>query len=301
MFSFRAFITERDISAYTNTLLMPSYMSYLCREPLEAEQQPQNVNGREAIRLLYSGEGRLEEVLLDPDTHAMAILTSLPCKINPDRIVLPSDAVWTWEKDKTSADRSFVINLYFKPKEDFLDCESEQIFSSRDAYASVSLRRLFIGNEVIRKYILKRIQKILAPDSSLLADHAFDNDKNAGKNTDEVSFNFVRAVDGYRFQFHGLAGELIFDSADIIRDIVRFARVERSLGYISDIVRVDWKKCCPENTADGFFFDLEKKITNDEKVVRIIQKSVCAEPVRADFILPEDLDKAANFDRSDDL
>lgn len=309
MFSFRAFITERDITAYTNTLLMPSYMSYLCRDPLDPKQQSPNVNGREAIRLFYSGEGRLEEVLLDPDTHALAILTSLAHKINPEKIVLPSDAVWTWGREKNSDDdHSFVIHLYFKPKEELLNDESEQIFSPRDAYASVSLRKLFISNEVIKKYILQRIRMILTADSPLLADPAFENNINTPKNSasdssSKETFDFIRAVDGYRFQFHNLAGELIFDSVDTIRDIIRFARVERSLGYISDFVSINWQKNGPENTPDGFFFDLEKKIESNEKMEKIVPKQRYDTPVAnfvADFVRPEDFDKAANFDTPED-
>ncbi len=256
MFSFRVFLTERDIAAYTNTLLMPSYMSHLCRETLDIDNQPQNVNGKESLKIYYSGEGRFEEISLDPDNHALAILSSLTCKPDPGKILLPSDSIWTWSaSEKYPEDHSFTVNLYFKPKNELLDRESPIIYSPREAYASVSRRELFLGNQVIKKYVLERIRNVLAEDSPLLRDPVFLYEKD---DVDSLNgFEFSRAGDGYRFRFDNIAGELIFDSIDIVRDLVHFARLDRALQYLSEFVCIDWKQVRPEISQEGFSLALK--------------------------------------------
>ncbi|MDD3588012.1 MAG: hypothetical protein PHQ75_12595, partial [Thermoguttaceae bacterium] len=63
MLTFWANVREADIEHYARSLVLPAFMSHLRMDPFSLSQQQHNADGREPLVVLYSGDGRLEEIL----------------------------------------------------------------------------------------------------------------------------------------------------------------------------------------------------------------------------------------------
>lgn len=252
MLSFKAIITEQDIENYTRSLILPSYMAYLTMDPFHFSDQAYNANGREPLIVSYSGEGRLEEVSLDPCDHALSILFEAQLGIDPSKIVLPADAVWNWSGCSEMKDREGSMNLFFLSRNRFLEYESKMIFSAREAYISVSRHELFLSQSIIKEYLMERIRVIMLPDSpymNLLSQKGMEE-----LNSDSQSFSMSTAPDGFRFSLGKIEGSFTIDSPEIFKDLLLFAHLERAYGMIEEYIQFDWKKALPRLFDNGLYF-----------------------------------------------
>ncbi len=268
MFDFRAIIDETDIVNYVKTLILPPYMSYLKIEPFRFSEQVHNTAGRESLRVAYAEEGRLEEVQLSPEDHALPILTSLALGLDPNTIEIPKDSVWTWTPDRLS-DISYdengnkngtlntanTMNLFFNPRDYSFDHEYKGVLQPHQAYISVSKQILYIELSVVKRYILERIGAILLPDSPMQLKIFMQMEKCPTLSDKKDDLYVTLMADGYRFQCGRLAGEMIFDSGKVFYDLVRFAKLDQAYKYIEEYIQFDWMNTAPRFSKDGILFE----------------------------------------------
>ncbi|MDO5580896.1 MAG: hypothetical protein Q4G69_07155 [Planctomycetia bacterium] len=278
MLFYKAFINEQDIENYTRSLILPSYMAYLTMDPFHFADQMYNANGRESLIVSYSGEGRLEEVALDPETHASAILRESHFGIDLSKVLLPEDSCWNWSGNSERKDQK-IMNLFFLPRDPFLGYESKEIFAARDAYISVSRQELFLSRKIIREYLMERLRAILFPDSPYMLILANDDPEEAKmSSSDQFSryedseedgeeektdggsrFSLNTAPDGFRFTIGKLEGSFTIDSPEIFRDLLQFAHLERAYKMIEEYIHFDWTNAIPRTEEEGLFFYPKEK------------------------------------------
>ncbi|MDO5554180.1 MAG: hypothetical protein Q4G68_10505 [Planctomycetia bacterium] len=263
MLSFWANVTENDVVNYTRSLILQDYMSHLAMDPFHFADQAYNRTGMEPLVISYSGEGRLEEVALDPATHARPLLASLRPAILPGRTVLPDDAIWSWaaspdnggltpggcENDVRAAESVTApsakptMRIYFASVPGILGEESPVAFPAREAYVSVSRGELFLSTEVICAYLSSRCRYFLED-----AVHGVPGN-------DDLTLAPIAG--GYHFQLGAVAGELILSCDQVLDDLILFARLQRSIGYLTDIVTIDWKNRPIEMNPAGVLIRFE--------------------------------------------
>lgn len=99
MIDFWAQVDESDVEKFAKTMILPAYMSHLKIAPFSVSDQVRVETGREPLKIVYLGEGRLEELALAPDACASRLLASLSPGLDVERIRIPtSGAVWTWNE-----------------------------------------------------------------------------------------------------------------------------------------------------------------------------------------------------------
>ena len=184
MIDFWARLDESDVEKYAKTLILPEYMSHLSLRPFSLSEQRESASGREPLTLVYVGDGRLEELELQPERDALPLIASLPLGLNPEKIRLSNNgACWTWNEfgpshpffansveseksDKTppnDAASSRFLRVYFEPREKTFSKTLR--FDAQDAYVSVSRREIFFSWRVLEAYLKARCLDLLAPSS----------------------------------------------------------------------------------------------------------------------------------------
>ncbi len=184
MIDFWARIDESDVEKYAKTLILPEYMSHLKLRPFSLSEQVESASGREPLTLSYVGDGRLEELTLEPERDAAPLIASLDLGVNVEKIrIATSGPCWTWNdfgpshpfyarpldseisNDETSdAESRRFLRVYFEPKETRF--RSELKFDAQDAYVSVSRREIFFSWRVLRAYLEARCLDLLADDAT---------------------------------------------------------------------------------------------------------------------------------------
>ncbi len=97
MIDFWARVDESDVDDFVKTLALPDYMSHLKVAPFSIAEQASSATGREPLKLVCFGPGRLEDLALDPFECAAKLLASLSIGLDVEKIRVPtSGAVWTW-------------------------------------------------------------------------------------------------------------------------------------------------------------------------------------------------------------
>lgn len=181
MIDFWARIDETDVENYAKTLILPEYMSHLKLRPFSFSEQVESASGREPLTLAYVGDGRLEELTLEPERDAAALIASLDLGVDVEKIqIATSGPCWTWNDfgpthpffsrplDEESAEddaaaRRF-LRVYFEPREKrFL---RELTFDASDAYVSVSRREIFFSWRVLRACLEARCRDLLVADGA---------------------------------------------------------------------------------------------------------------------------------------
>lgn len=182
MIDFWARLDETDVEKYAKTLILPEYMSHLNLRPFSLSEQRESASGREPLTLLYVGDGRLEELELQPERDALPLIASLDLGVNPEKIRLPnSGAYWTWndfgpthpffsepldsengDEDAPNDDKtpSRCLRVYFEPRETTFSQTLK--FDAQDAYVSVSRQEIFFSWRVLQAYLEARCRDLLA-------------------------------------------------------------------------------------------------------------------------------------------
>lgn len=243
MLSFWATVTEKEVENYARTLLLPDYMSHLVMDSFHFADQPFNQGGQEPLVITYSGDGRLEEIHLRPGEHAIRILANLKPPLLPGRIELPRDAVWSWSRENSGVECPTgssipVMRVYFSPHPACLEEESACPFPARDAYVSVSRGEIFLSKKVLVAYLGRQCDRVSTTEEEELP-------------------HLIPIAGGYRFQQGVIGGELLVAPDRVLDDLLFFARLKRSLGYLADSVSIDWTACPPELSPDGILIRFE--------------------------------------------
>ncbi|MBR4834074.1 MAG: hypothetical protein IKU86_07070 [Thermoguttaceae bacterium] len=180
MIDFWARIDESDVEKYAKTLILPEYMSHLKLLPFSLSEQVESASGREPLTLTYVGDGRLEELTLEPERDAAPLIASLDLGVNVEKIRIASAGpCWTWNDfgpshpfyarpldstpsaaETNDAESRRFLRVYFEPKEERF--RQELKFDACDAYVSVSRREIFFSWRVLRAYLEARCLDLLA-------------------------------------------------------------------------------------------------------------------------------------------
>lgn len=216
MLSLWAILAEADVEAYAGTLVLPSYLAHLCLGPFQFAAQATNTDGREPLVLTYLGEGRLEEYLLEPNSHTLAMVRFVAPGLSVERIQLPTDdACWVW------TDGGHVepcLRVYFAPAVLALK-KTMPGPVAQEAYVSVSRRHLFLGRPVVEAYVTAWLQH-LGIDAP-------------------ATFEFGTPAAEIEFRAGSVGGQLIVDDRKTIEDLLHFAGLDRPLAQLSPFVTMD--------------------------------------------------------------
>jgi hypothetical protein len=237
MISLWVLVSQHDVQAYAGTLLLPSYLSHLRLGPFEFSAQGENRDGQEPLRLTYVGAGRLEEVLLEPKQHALGLIRHVCPNIDASRIQLPrDDASWHWT---TSAERPEPMRVYFAPTTRRLSSISPPI-PSEEAYVSVSRGHVFIGRRVVQSYLEAWLASLGISDPL-------------------AEFDFGTPSGEVEFRAGAVGGQLSLSDDVLAEDIMRFAGLEKPLGYVSELVELDLRSAGEDGSGvydDGIYIHL---------------------------------------------
>ena len=279
MISLWVLLNEKEMDNYVKTLILPEYMSHLSVCPFRFSQQTPNTTGREPLIVAYSGDCRLEEILLTPEKHALAMIDSLRQKPDRNKILLSTDAIWTWptipgayhgsvidrfnenrfkknglerqvEDQSDSGSSSLSMRIYIHPI-----VEPEVTFTDRFptewAYISVSRGELFISRTIIAKYIEQYCLLLMDQTEN-------DSHRNPGKSPgkDEKTqpvFEMSTVSGGYAFQLGSIAGEMIINTDDEIERIMASAGLLKAIQQLSVACPVNWQNGNKQISDSGIF------------------------------------------------
>jgi len=221
MISLWALVSERDVEAFADSLVLPVYLAHLRLAPFRFAEQAKNVEGREPLVLCYVGDGRLEEFQLPPEEHALAMIRSVCPGIVASRLQLPrDDARWHWD------DSGGPMRIYFAPTATALGHSGPRP-PDQAAYVSVSRQRVFVGRPLVEDYLRAWLRRLGIDDA-------------------QARFQFATPFGGVELCAGPIAGQMLLDDVAMAEDLVRFAGLEQPLAEVRDFVRLDLAGGGPE-------------------------------------------------------
>ncbi len=242
MISLWAFMKESDVEAYCSSLLLPSYLSHLRLGPFRFAVQSEDCDGQEPLKTTYIGDGRLEEFLLHPEEHALAMIRFVCPGIDTSRVHLPrDDASWHWT---TSADPAELMRIYFEPTIRSLHGSVAPPPLPQEAYVSVSRSHVFIGRSVVRAYLKAWLEFL-------------------GIHEDVAEFDFGTPSSGIEFAAGAIGGQMFLSDDVMAEDLMRFAGLDTALGHVSDLVELDMDSSAEDDSGiyeDGVYIKLAERV-----------------------------------------
>ncbi|MGL6227470.1 MAG: hypothetical protein ACRC10_12695 [Thermoguttaceae bacterium] len=242
MLSFWAYIDESDIEAFAGTLLLPRYMSHLSLAPFHFGNQYPNSDGRVPLILTYIGEGRVEEMSLEPEQHALDLLHYAIPALKRGMVQLPGqEAVWNWtlngSKNQRHLDSHAGLHVYFEPIVKTLPSLSPEssTFSPFQTYVSVSRKELFLGSQVFSAYFQAWIN--LLTNHLMLENTASENIPLSFIQSESLTLDCT--PNGFTFSTSKMGGELLLENDTVFVDLLRFAGLKEPLNAIADFVVPD--------------------------------------------------------------
>ncbi len=220
MLSFWANIEESEIEAFAGTLILPTYMSHLSLAPFQLANQPHNADGKQPFILTYVGDGRVEQLAVDPHKHALDLLRFVFPTLDREALRIPvGHPIWIWSNSATSGEN---LRLFFEPIRQTLDAAPDpHRFSPFQTYVSVSRKELFIGMQIITEYFQAWIRSLT-------------NDPEDGTN-----LTLERTATGIGFSTSKLGGELLVENDAVFQDILRFSGLKTPLAEIAPLALPD--------------------------------------------------------------
>jgi hypothetical protein len=217
MISLWAVLSERDVEAYSGTLVLPSYLAHLRLGPFRFADQPANCDGLEPLKLTYVGEGRVEEYTLPPGEHALPMIRFVCPGIETSRVQLPQDdAAWAWTADGGSQPQ---MRIYFAPTSQTLGC-SITAPEPEEAYVSVSRGHVFIARPVLQLYLKAWLERLRLDDAGL-------------------SFDFGTPSGAVEFEGAAIGGQMLLDTTTRAEDLMRFAGLDRAMSQVAREIELD--------------------------------------------------------------
>lgn len=206
MMVFSVEISTADIAAYMASHFLPEYFENMKLEKIVFDPAALNWNGTQPLILTYSVPGRVEDFEMKPEEHAFPLLCSVhPFFQTAKAAFIPNSSLWTWDEEK--------MRILFTAKE--LQTEpSGEVFSTEDAYVSVSRRRIFISFEVLQEYLAAQFAEIgleMGPDSPMRWDDS---------------------IGGLIYRAGSVTIQWILSEADALDDVLRFLGLDLMLGQI---------------------------------------------------------------------
>ena len=217
MLSLWTTVSEADIASYAAALMLPPHLAHLRLAPCKFADQAVNSDGRESLRLVYVGEGRLEEFRLAPMEHALPLLEMLSPGLDTSRVRLPrDDAVWSWSASGKTLEQ---MRIYFAPTSRALN-ESIGRPVGQEAYVSVSRGHVFIGRPIIECYLEAWLRRL-------------------GVHAAAIHLEMPTAGSSIALAVGPIGGELLVDDDATADDLIRFAGLERPLAQVKEFSTAD--------------------------------------------------------------
>ncbi len=253
MLSLWTVLQASDVEAYAASLLLPSYVAHLQLQSIDFSTQARNCHGCEPLRLTYVGEGRLEELSLDPEQHALAMIRFRLPGIDTSRLHLPRDeATWSWA---AHGEHSESMRIFFAPTTEVLGRRvapnSAASVPLPNAYVSVTRGHAFVGRTAVEAYLRAWL------------DHL-------GLTRDTLQCQWESPSGGIEFRSDGLGGELLLDNFPMARDMLHFAGLDTVLAQVADLVefRDDDRDSFPTIAEEGVYLPL---CLRDEMLIQPIK------------------------------
>ncbi|MEE8453079.1 MAG: hypothetical protein V3R99_14230 [Thermoguttaceae bacterium] len=222
MISLWAFVTESDVEAFAAGLVLPPYLAHLRLRPFEFSAQAENCNGEEPLKLVYVGDGRLEEYLLHPADHVLPLIRFICPNLRDSRLHLPrDDAQWSWAQSggDTTTQAPGPMRVFFAPAAQMLPCRRPKT-PVQDAYVSVSRGHVFVGRAVVEAYVESWLDFL-------------------GADATEISFDFSTANSEIGFSTDKMGGQVFFGDDALANDLVRFAGLDTPLQEVGRLANVE--------------------------------------------------------------
>jgi len=213
MISLWAWVEPSDVAEYAASLVLPAYMSHLGLAPFTFASQLPHRDGREPLVLTYVGDGRLEELRLEPKEHALGLIRLVAPGIVVSRVQLPQDdASWFWNAAEGSGGR---MRVYFAPTAAALGLRSAEAPADR-AYVSVSRGHVFLGRGAIEEYLRAWLGHL-------------------GLNADGLQVELGTPSGAVDLSAGPIGGQMLLDDVTI-EDLLRFARLDTILAQLGEFV-----------------------------------------------------------------
>ena len=245
MISLWALVPESDVEAYAATLVLPAYLAHLSLEPFRFAAQCESCDGQEPLRMSYSGEGRLEECSLYPEEHALAMIRFVCPGIDASRIQLPrDDASWHWSRSAAADEK---MRIYFAPTAEVLH-GSVAAPPTEAAYVSVSRQHAFIGRPVVESYLQAWLSRL-------------------GVEGGELGCDFDTPSAEIEFTADAIGGQMSLDDGVVAEDLIRFARLDKALAHVSELVQIDLDAAGQDRCGvyeDGVYIALADRLEERE-------------------------------------
>jgi len=207
MISLWAILSEEDVEAYASGLVLPSYLAYLRLEPFRFAAQSPNREGREPLKLIYAGQGRVEDYFLKPEEHATAMIEAVCPGMDVSAIRVPEDdATWSWA---AGGDQGPSLRIYFSPRTPALGIEGDAP-STDEAYVSLSRGHIFLGRAMVEAYVEAWLGQLKIA-------------------AEAVRFEFSQASAGVDFVAAHFGGQLLLDDEAMVDDLLRFVGLSEAL------------------------------------------------------------------------
>lgn len=259
MLIFWANIDESDVEGFAGTLLLPSYMSHLTLSPFRIGDQPHNFDGLQPFILTYTGQGRVEQLAVAPQKHALQLLRYAVPALDFDWIRLSTNgAIWNWDvpaakqdfassRQESSKESSLLKNhslpefrIYFEAIFHSLQSGSQKNhFSPFQTYVSVSRKEMFIGSQILAAYFQAWINRLLRRDSFPFKTPFCEESqkqilpKNSSREFwDNPAFALNLTSNRVRFAMQNIGGEWSVEEDDVFFDLLEFAGLKPPLKEI---------------------------------------------------------------------
>lgn len=245
MISLWAYLSEAHVEAYASTLVLPDYLAHLRLVPFKFSQQAINSDGQEPLRLTYCSQGRLEEYLLYPKDHVLAMLRFVCPGIKSSKIRLPQDdARWNWGVWDSETATSLVsakasensleppprMRIYFEPTTRLLGRPTART-PLPEAYVSVTRGHVFVGRPAVESYLNAWLESLGIDQTA--AQFAFDTPSGG------VHFTAgIRASSGCG-PAAAVGGQMFLSDQVLAEELIRFAGIEPALAQVRDWAKLD--------------------------------------------------------------
>lgn len=228
MISLWAWVGPSDVAAYAASLLLPAYMSHLGLAPFTFASQAPPRDGREPLVLTYVGDGRLEDLPLEPKEHALGLIRRVAPGVDIARVQLPQDdASWFWSAAEGDGGR---MRVYFAPTAAALGLRSADPPAER-AYVSVSRGHVFLGRTVIEEHVRAWLAHL-------------------GLDADGFQLELGASSGATEWSAGPIAGQMLLDDVTI-EDLLRFAGLDKILAEVRGFAALS----ADPNAASGASLD----------------------------------------------
>ena len=212
MMIFTLTIQPEDVTRYMATVIVPGFLRNLRLEPVHFNTHSLNKDGTQALKLIYKAAGRVEELDLDPEEHALPLLREvLPSLALQNVNLVENSTLWTWNDE--------VMQIHFQVQTPPVTID--EMIPTEEAYLSVSRREIFLSQKLFRRYFACKYAQL----GLNFPEHA------------EVAWN--PSVGGILCHAEKVSSQLVFTDTEAIEEILGFAHLTDILPSVESWVNTD--------------------------------------------------------------